>query len=245
MKNFLKNFIYHGLSFLNLNQAVILMYHSIDNNEEFFTVSPSNLEKQMAFLAKNNFNVVKLEDLEKFIKNNSLITKTIILTFDDGYRDNYINAFPILRKYNFPATFFIPSNFIGKTIEGRKGTQMEILRTNEIKELADSNLIEIGSHALNHRKLSALSDREIEEELKYSKERLMDISNKKAVSFAYPRGDYNEVAERLAKKYYRNICTVSKGRIKFDFCASSLKRNSIDSQVSMAQFKGIVKYSRI
>jgi len=240
-KKFLKKFIYPCLSFFNYNDVVILMYHSIDYNKEFFTVTPEIFAKQMNYLKKNNFNVIKLSD----IKTNSIKPKTIILTFDDGYYDNYLNAYPILKKFNFPATFFISSNLINKTIKSRKGTKLKILGQEEIKELAESNLIEIGSHAHNHIKLSSLSDIEIEEELKTSKNKLASIINKEVISLAYPWGDFNENIKNIAKKYYNNICTVHKGRINYNSAKLSLQRNSIDCEVSLAEFKGITKFGRI
>lgn len=221
------------------------MYHSIAYNKEFFTVTPENFQEQMSFLSENNFNIIKLTELERLKKNKSDNKKIIILTFDDGYEDNYLNAFPILKKYGFPATFFISSSLIGNSIKGKKGTELKILSQEEIEDLVKENLIEIGSHCHNHKKLSLLTESEIEKELKISKERLANISGQEIASLAFPWGNYNERVKKIAKKYYNNICTVEKGRIDFYSEENLLKRNGIDRETSFPQFKGIIKVGRI
>src|SRR3989344_3122644 len=91
----LLNAIFHHEIFLR--DASILMYHSIAENGVFFTVKPSEFERQMKYLSKNK----------------KIPRKTVVLTFDDGYLDNYENAFPVLKKYNFPATIFVATGFVG------------------------------------------------------------------------------------------------------------------------------------
>lgn len=220
------------------------MYHSIDYNKEFFTVTPENFARQMSFLYENNFNIIKLAELE-YLKEANFKKKTVILTFDDGYKDNYLNAFPVLQKFNFPATIFISSGLIGKEIKANKGTVLKILNQREIKELARSGLIEIGSHGHRHIKLSSIPEVEVEDELKISKRNLEETAEREVRSFAYPWGDYNDGIQNIAKKYYNNICTVDKGRIDRNLNKFALRRNSIDSQVNFTQFKGIVKFGRI
>ena len=121
MKKLIKNLIYKILSYFNFGGVVILMYHSIAENNEFFTVSPKEFEKQMAYLKNHNFNVVKLTDLPGLFKK-PILRKSLVITFDDGYEDNYLNARPILEKYNLPATIFVSSACIGETRRMSKGT---------------------------------------------------------------------------------------------------------------------------
>ena len=95
-----------------------LMYHRIDTaqtNPWSICVSLNYFEEQIKFL-KNNFNVISSDGLIKQVTTDSICGDSICITFDDGYADNYTNAKPILEKYNCPATFFIPTAFIGSAI---------------------------------------------------------------------------------------------------------------------------------
>ena len=94
-----------------------LMYHRIDVSETdpwSICVSIKFFEEQIKFL-KNNFNIISSDDLIEQVTTNNIIKNSICITFDDGYADNYINAKPILEKYNCPATFFISTAFINST----------------------------------------------------------------------------------------------------------------------------------
>lgn len=94
------------------------MYHSIndaDTDPWNICVSEKYFEQQISFL-KENYRVIDIEELIYEIKHNSVAEKTVCITFDDGYADNFINAVPILEKHNCSATFFISSAFIGHKI---------------------------------------------------------------------------------------------------------------------------------
>lgn len=97
-------------------KALVLMYHrvcDIETDPWQLAVSPNNFESQIKAL-KKNFNVLPLSDLVEQLPVGKIEPNSIYLTFDDAYRDNYLNARPVLEKYNCPATFFIPTHFIGK-----------------------------------------------------------------------------------------------------------------------------------
>jgi len=100
---------------------VILMYHCVlkDNDwqkqylQPSLVVSQRTFDKQMAFLSKH-YNVISLKELVKILQNKQpLPSKCAVITFDDGWRDNYLNAYPVLKKYNVPATIFLTTSFIG------------------------------------------------------------------------------------------------------------------------------------
>jgi len=95
----------------------ILLYHRVcDLPEEagfVFYVTTEAFSQQMEFLSRNGFNVMTLDELTDYRdKYKKLPPKSIIITFDDGYSDNYVNAFPILQRYNLKATFFIATAYI-------------------------------------------------------------------------------------------------------------------------------------
>jgi peptidoglycan/xylan/chitin deacetylase (PgdA/CDA1 family) len=242
-KKIIKFFLYQIFSIFQSNGVVILMYHSVGDNEEFFTVKTALFEKQMEYLKKNYFNVIKLNTFSQTSDFRKL-KKTIIITFDDGYEDNYLNAFPILKKYNFPATVFVSTAFVGKNMVARKGTDMKILSEEEMKEMHKSGLIEFGSHCHNHPKLTNLKDEKVEEEFTLSQKTISSLLGFSPKSFAYPYGDFDERIKKITNRFFNTAVTVKKGKEK-KFDLLNLKRNSIDSAVSMAEFKNIVKVGKI
>lgn len=178
--------------------APILMYHYINDEEPFKSrlgVSPKSFEKQMRFLREHNYNILTLEELANLItQKNKIPLKTVVITFDDGYLDNYTNAFPILKKYNIPAAIFVVINRIGK----RLGHD-DYMNWEQIRELSESGLITIGSHSMNHPNLSEV---ESEDTLKYeifeSKKTLEETLKKRVDFFSYPFGGINTKARGLA-----------------------------------------------
>ena len=97
----------------------ILMYHSISKKKETtkhqyydINVTPEIFNKQMEFLFLNNFKVIDLEKALEYRNKNINRNKFIVVTFDDGYRDFYTTAYPILEKYGFTATVFLSTNYI-------------------------------------------------------------------------------------------------------------------------------------
>jgi peptidoglycan/xylan/chitin deacetylase (PgdA/CDA1 family) len=104
------------LRYLLVNRALVLMYHRIADikvDPWQLAVSPANFENQLQVL-KKYYNVIPVDQLIFQLKNKSLASKTVCLTFDDGYCDNYLTAKPLLEKYDCPATFFIPTQYIGQ-----------------------------------------------------------------------------------------------------------------------------------
>lgn len=239
--NVFKKVIKKIVSLFDFSGAVILMYHSIDRSNEFFTVKPEDFKKQMSYLKENNFKVIGLTELGGLLERNEIISKkTVVITFDDGYEDNFLIAYPILKKNGFPATIFVASSLIGKTIKARQGTDLKILSEQQMRDMASDGLIKFGSHANNHLKLAKLEEEEIEKELIDSKKMLLDILGKEAVSLAYPFGSYNERVKRIAGAYFKIACGVESGLVHSGQDQWQLPRFSIDSKVGFWRFKYIL-----
>lgn len=173
--------------------APIIMYHSIDPNataENRLAITPENFQRQMSFLKNHHYNVLTLESLASLIKEKKRIpSKSIAITFDDGYKDNYFYAFPILKKYNLPATIFIIVNEIGRP---------DRLSWDEIKEMQDSGLITFGSHTLGHEHLPDIkSEQDLKKQIFDSKSILEEKLNKKITIFSYPNGGFSDRVRRL------------------------------------------------
>jgi len=191
------------------NNPTILMYHSIDDKKlkrlKGIRVSVKNFEKQVAYLSKNGYHSLTLAQM---IENrDNLPRKSVVLTFDDGYKDNLVNALPILKKYNFKATIFVIINrFDNDWSIYRKAKNANIvnhidkLSDDDIKILLQSGLIEIGAHTMNHKNFSKLSFEEKENEILESKKILEEKFAIECKTFSYPFGIYNKGDEDMVKE---------------------------------------------
>jgi peptidoglycan/xylan/chitin deacetylase (PgdA/CDA1 family) len=199
----------------------ILMYHSISDDKESTThpyyrvnTSPAVFAEHMRYFSENDYSVVDLQDLEKCFDTTDKSTKKIaVITFDDGYRDFYTNAFPILQEHRYPATVFLPTSFIDKKRYKFKGK--ECLSWGEVREL-HYNGISIGSHSVSHPELYNLSWKMIHQELNGSRRRIEDelqaVINIFSYPYAFPQEDHDFVLhfkqELLENGYHAAVTTI-------------------------------------
>jgi peptidoglycan/xylan/chitin deacetylase (PgdA/CDA1 family) len=173
----------------------ILMYHSVNVSVpkgNVLIVSTDTFEKQMAFLKKNHYRVLALDSIADFISKKSKVSgRAVALTFDDGNEDNYTHAFPVLKKYNFPATIFIIVSEVGKP--GR-------LNWDQIRQMRSSGLISFGSHTLTHPFLPNIeSDQLLKKEILGSKNELEKVLGAPVDTFCYPMGRFDPRVESMVK----------------------------------------------
>lgn len=168
----------------------ILTYHYIGNNpspqdkvRDNLSVPPNKFEEQMAFISQNGFSTISLDTMYMALKGNiTLPPRSVILTFDDGYIDFYVNAFPILQRFNLNATVFIPTGLMDNGY---------YLHWDQIKEMDKTGLISFQSHSVNHAYLISLPLENIKYEMEESK-KILEASLGKSVNFfAYPYGVSN------------------------------------------------------
>lgn len=218
------------------SRAAILMYHSISENADYFwKVLPKDFERQMAYLAAAQIPVIPLSELVRRLREKESLGGAISLTFDDGYRDNYSAAFPILKKYGFPATIFVVTGLIGKS--DKRG--LEYLTSDEIRAMHASGLISIEPHTRTHPKLSALPDGAARSEIAGSKNDIEQLLGKHATLFAYPYGSFNTATDRIVRECGFDAATaVGEGTVSASSDQYHLPRNSIDRSTTFAQFRG-------
>ncbi|WP_085829550.1 polysaccharide deacetylase family protein [Clostridium massiliodielmoense] len=188
----LRNSVNENNMSIEKNESIpVLMYHSIMYEKGNPVRLPKEkFEEQMKYLKDNNYNTLTLDELYDFLENNKPIPKkSIVLTFDDGYKDNYKTALPILKKYNFKATFFIISDCIGTG---------EYLTLDQLKEMKKDGF-DIESHTTNHNKLTKESYESQYKMFLDSKEKLEKLLDKKIKYIAYPYGKYNEDSIKAVK----------------------------------------------
>jgi len=175
----------------------ILMYHAINDKPvagRMLTVTVNTFERQMRFLKTHHYNVVALEALADLIAGKKPIPqKTVALTFDDGYKDNFTNAFPVLKKYGLPATMFIIINEVGRA-------QADRLSWDEIKAMQSSGVISFGSHTIGPDPLTKMkSEDELRSQVFDSKRILEEKLGSKVGLFSYPEGTFNAHIKQLVR----------------------------------------------
>jgi len=224
------------------NGIRVLVYHSITDSlikkEWKENTTPKDLfDKQLKYLKDNGYTAVSLEKAFLYLNNKEIIPdKTVAITFDDGFRNNYINALPILEKYKFPATIFITVDFL----RDYSGSDL-YLSCSEIKNMIKSGLISFGSHGLTHRALTTVKKRELDKEISLSKERLENIINNKTNFFAYPfvhSGSYNSNIRQLLKRHgFKAAFTTIFGINNFESNHFLLRRNRISWLDDLREFE--------
>ncbi len=184
-----------------------LLYHKIDllsadvRIRGAFT-APKRFEKQISYLIKKGFSFYTASELVAHYKNHGAFPeKSVAITFDDGWKDNYTNALPILKKYGAKATVFLVPSCIGQTTAkvtaDGEGTR-EHLSEADILGMSASG-IEFGSHSFNHKLFHQITNEEIEFEVTESKKYIENLLQTECRVFAYPAGFFTDYAQAAIK----------------------------------------------
>jgi peptidoglycan/xylan/chitin deacetylase (PgdA/CDA1 family) len=216
----------------------ILCYHRFGSEEDKMVVSPKAFAQQMEFLHRNGYRVVRLSELASFLEGKrQLPDRAVGITIDDGYSSMYQHAFPVLKRYGFPATIFIYTDFIGAR---------DALTWEQMSEMVGSGLIDIQAHSKTHSnltlRLQGESDSRYRERLNTEAVTPREILQRKlhinASSFAYPYGEANGlVMEQLIKTDYRMALTVNPGGNAFFTSPLLLHRTMILGDQDLETFK--------
>jgi len=202
----------------------ILMYHSVCNDLlSGMNINSNKFEKHIKYLIKRKF---KFEKISQILSNN--VYKAVAITFDDGFENNYINVFPILQKYQIPATIYISP----------KINNITKLQDFQIQEMIESELIEFASHTLNHVNLTNISLKEAEVELIESKKYIENKYNIACNHFAYPFGRFNKDIEYLVQKagYLSAVTTKKRVFNKNKDSIFAIPRISTHGKMNIFQF---------
>ncbi len=203
--------LFFSMAYLPKNYVIpIMMYHSVNPQTnsimKALIVSPEAFERQVRFLRDNHYNVLPLESLVEYIgKEKKLPPKAVVLTFDDGYKDFYKYAFPVLKKYGVPATMFIIVNEVGDP---------DRLSWNEIKEMQDSGLVTFGSHSIGADPLINIkSEGELRRQIFDSKKILENKLGRPVNTFSYPEGFLDKhIRELVVEAGYKLAVSTKTGR---------------------------------
>ncbi len=175
----------------NGTEIIALNYHKIDAVDHPLSVSPEEFEAQIAYLKDNNYTSITPDQIHDYLtKGVPLPRRPILITFDDGYEDNYEHAYPILKEYGFHATIFVIVNYMETP---------GYLTWEQAKEMS-RNGISIQSHTVSHQPLSPLSKEDAASELSASRSSIEEHIGQPVRYLAYPEGSYNHIVEQLAEK---------------------------------------------
>ena len=201
----------------------ILEYHTITNTPDEdsvkYNVFPSDFSAQLDYLKENGYNTITTLDYAYAkLGWKRLPEKPIILTFDDGYEDNYLYMLPILEAHGMKAVVYVITNEIGKP---------GYLTVEELADMQNRG-VEIGSHTANHRPLIDMRPKDIIHEVRDSKRFLEWTLHSNAFSFSYPNGFYSdELIKTLKKENYLTAVTGDAGLNSLDTNPYLLQRVNI------------------
>jgi peptidoglycan/xylan/chitin deacetylase (PgdA/CDA1 family) len=225
----------------------ILCYHQFTTGRstDLMVMPRDSFAQQMDYLKSNNYHVISLADLQGFLAASTRIPpRSVVLTFDDGFRSTYDIAYPILKSYGFKATFFIYTDFVGA---GRA------LTWTQINELRASGIIDIQSHSKTHTSFSphpgespaygARLTAEIDQPQAIFQRQL----NERVRMFAYPYGDSSQLAVKMLRdRFYGLAVTVTRGANASFSDPLMLKRDMVYSNATMQDFQKYLRvYSRV
>jgi len=198
----------------NAIKIPIIMYHYVeyvkddgDLIRKRLDIVPSLFEGHLQALRKANYEMYFVKDIPDILDGSiHYSTHSAVLTFDDGYEDFYTVVFPLLKKYHIRATVYVIYDYIGRS---------GFLDEKQIAELAESGLVEIGSHTLDHIYLKQAPDLYAEKQIVESKQKFEERFNIKIKTFAYPYGAFNNKnIESVKKAGYTAAVSVISGEMQ-------------------------------
>lgn len=228
-----------GLTPERYQTVPVLAYHQFaEKSTNNMTVSREDFEAQMRLLKEKGYRVVSLEQLLSFLDfRGQLPEKSVVITIDDGWRATYEIAFPILKKYGYPATLFVYTQLItggGKT-----------LSWDQVREMSAQGL-DIQCHTVSHRNLALPQGQEnadqyftsIAQEISESARTIEQKLGRRPTIMAYPYGDTNGLAITLLKgQGYRAALTVTREANPFFAAPFRLGRSMIYGDFDLAKFE--------
>ena len=209
----------------------ILTYHHVGipsgTKWRLNAVSQSSFEYQMDFMKRHGFQVISFDDLVDGIKKGHQFARnTVVIEFDDGYEDNYTYAFPILKKYGFPAMVFLISDKIGTP---------GFVTWDQVKEMEKSG-VQAGAHTRHHVYLPLVDRTRALDEIAGSKKVIEDHLGHRIDYFAYPSGGFTEdIKKMIQASGYKAAVTTNRGKDRYNVDLYELKRvhmNTTDDQYS-------------
>lgn len=213
----------------------VLMYHAVSDEiwgQEDLFVSPADLEIQLRYLEREGYETIWFEDLAHLED----YEKPILLTFDDGYEDNYLEMLPLLQKYQAKVTIFV----IGSMLNGRQ----YFMNAEQVREMVDSGLVSIQSHTYSHHKLSELSESEIRSELENSRTAIAAVTGELPYVISYPNGGRTDFVLSAARELYSFGVSTEEGFFVTGAARVDIPRYKVWRETSLQEFADILEQAQ-
>ena len=221
---------FEGLTLTDSDIGIpVLYYHSIEPSESNeLILAPERLREQLQYIKDAGYTTLTMREVYDHLVNNAPIPeKSILITFDDGYMDNYTYAYPLLKEFNMKATIFL------MTVGVDEGFYIS---SDQMKEMSDYG-IDIECHTINHVRLGELSYEEQLKEITESRDFIEKVTGKDVISIAYPYGNYNDDTLRAVQDAgYSLAFGISNGKANRTDNIFALNRIYVNSLETMDQF---------
>ena len=194
----------------SLSYVPAIMYHDVvaGRKQVWFDTTVAELRQHFEAIKQAGLTPIHIDQLYKHLRDGDpLPEKAILLTFDDAYLGLYENAYPLLKEYNYPATYFVQTGFVGVP------TSKDHFTWDQMREMDASGLIDFAAHTVNHPPdLRVLDDNRLRREVFDCKAKLEQELGHPIYYFAYPEGNRDERVKRfLAEAGYRMAFTMDPG----------------------------------
>ncbi len=213
-------------------KVAVLMYHAVGDRPwgliDLF-VRPADLEEQIEYILDNGYDPIWFSDLGHMED----YDKPVILTFDDGYDNNYTELYPILQKYGVKATIFVITD---------KVDDDRYLTREQIGEMAASGLVSIESHTVTHPDLRVLGEDELEYEYSQSRMDIARMTGRIPTVVCYPSGEHDVLARRVAAEYYKLGIKMTGGVWSTSSDPMRVNRFFVPRDLTLAEFRGKLRY---
>jgi len=233
----------------------VLMYHHVAPHPgDTVTVTPQVFEGQMRYLAEKGYRTLKLSELMAYISGDlQLLERAVVVTFDDGWLDNYLYALPVLRKYGINATIFIvtdrtdsashdpvvplpsttPSHNESKRLIREGAAAQVVLTWDLIAEMRSTGQVEFHSHLVSHRKAHELPEEDLRHEIFASRRIMEERLDTSSPYLCWPYGSYTDRGVDLAREAgYRALFTTEPGVARSGDDPFRIRRIDIKNSVS-------------
>ena len=214
-------------------KGVVLGYHSIDEDDTIISFPPGEFRRQMAFLKEEGYRSLYLDEYLDSLRGDAFEDgRSVVITFDDGFRSNYEQAFPILQEHGLKATVFLATDYVGRRStwyeETADARAFPMLSWAEIREMARGG-VRFEAHTCSHPHLPAIPRETAREEIDRNRRIIEEKLGRPCRFFCYPYGEYNtDVVAILKDLGFAGACTTDGGTCAYGHDPFLLKRGMVD-----------------